>query len=124
MTYDEIKSLNDLELKGALRKALGWPGGKNVFAIVPDYPCDLNAIRSAEMTLTPEQWATYIDRLYGDGGIQILADLSDIKEPEAYIRRVVFMALNFSAHQRAEALLWALTNGGEEKRDLRREMET
>jgi hypothetical protein len=98
MTREEIQAMSDAELD------------LTIFKKVPRAGCgecstNLNHCQSVESTLTPEQWIAYINTLCGE----ISTDMSKVNEPETYIHRIVFIALNATARQRAEALLMVLT---------------
>jgi hypothetical protein len=131
MTRGEIQALDSTDLNLRLAVTLGW---KNVYfqnmpaftrrgywvgehpedrikSHIPFYSDDLNECQDAESTLTSEQWLRYIDVLFGNSAEWRNCDL--IKEPETWNHRIVFIALNFTARQRAESLLWVLTGGAE-----------
>jgi hypothetical protein len=89
---------------------------------MPNYSGSLDALRKVEEMLTPEQRADQIavlavnisipiksepPRVYvaADGSIPSDKALS----PELYVKWGIYKALQFTARQRAEALLWVLT---------------
>jgi hypothetical protein len=116
MTLEEIKNLSNDEINRALQTALR---GEVIEPV--DYCRDLNALQADEAFLTAEQRADQIvvlavnisipiesepPRAYvaADGPIPSDKALS----PELYVKWGIYKALQFTARQRAEALLWVL----------------
>jgi hypothetical protein len=116
MTIEEIKALDNRDLDKAIHRAMGWTNYYDPALCSTRF----DDCRIVESNLTPEQFFVYVTQIVNEAavptnnseffsaGIKFLLDLG-IPAPHVKSTSAVAMALKTTPRQRAEILLWVLT---------------